>query len=122
MNSPNVNALQKEGVPIKLVIPSEKAIVTVDVITVLKGTKKRDAAIKFVDFALSPEVQGKIATTFGAPPTNTRAVLPEDFRSRPGIFDTQEKRAAQAYFMDEEQRAKMLDTWRERFRRDIMGR
>ena len=122
MNSPNVNALQKEGVPVKLVIPVEKAIVTVDVITILKGTKKKDAAIRFVDFALSPEVQGKIATTFGATPTNTRAVLPDEFRARPGIFDTKEKWATQAYMVNEEQRAKMLDTWKERFQRDIMAK
>jgi putative spermidine/putrescine transport system substrate-binding protein len=122
MNSPNVNALQKEGVPVTLVIPKEKAIVTVDVITVLRGTKKKDAAIRFVDFALSPDVQGKIGMAFGATPTSTKAVLSEEFRNRPGVFDTKEKWAAQAHIVNDEQRAKMLDAWKERFQRDIMAR
>lgn len=122
MNSPNVNALQKEGVPVRLVIPREKAIVTVDVITVLKGTKKREAALKFVDFALSPEAQGKLGMSYGATPTNTKAVLTEEFRNRPGIFDTKEKWATQAYMVNDEQRAKMLDAWKERFQRDIMAK
>lgn len=122
MNSPNINALQKEGVPVKLVIPREKAIVTVDVITVLKGTKKKDAAVKFVDFALSPEVQGKIAMAYGATPTSTKAVLSQEFRNRPGVFDTKEKWATQAHIVNDDQRAKMLDAWKERFQRDVMSK
>lgn len=121
LNSPNIYRLQKEGVPVKLVLPRERAIVTMDVVTILKGTKQKDAALQYVDFLLSPEVQGAIAAEFSATPLNLKAKIPSDLRGKPGIFETREDWERYAYVMNDEQRAKMLDTWKERFRRDIMS-
>jgi putative spermidine/putrescine transport system substrate-binding protein len=121
LNSPNIYTLQKEGLPVKLVIPREKAIVNMDVAAILRGSRNRDAAVKFVDLLLSPEVQAKIAVGFGVTPMNPKAVLPEDLKAKPGVLDTAEKWAAGAYVIDDAQRATMLDTWKERFRRDVMA-
>jgi putative spermidine/putrescine transport system substrate-binding protein len=120
MNSPNIFRLEQEGVPVKLVIPKEKAIVTMDVVTILKGTKNIDAAHKYIDILLSPEAQAKIAIGFNGTPMNPQAPLPKEVVERPGIFTKPEQWATQAYIMDEAQRANMLDVWKERFRRDIM--
>lgn len=122
LNSPNIYTLQREGLPVKLVVPKEKAMVNMDVVGILRGTRNRDAAAKFVDLLLSPDVQAKIAVGFGVTPMNPKAVLPEDLKAKPGVLDTPEKWAAGAYVMDDAQRAKMLDAWKERFRRDIMAK
>lgn len=120
MNSPNIFRLQKEGVPVKLLIPKEKAIVTTDAVTIMKGTKKLQAAHQFIDILLSPEAQGEIAMGFNVPPMNPKAILPKEAIERAGIFTKPEEWAGKAYIIDDEQRAKMLDTWKEKFRRDIM--
>jgi len=120
MNSPNIFSVQKEGVPVAMVIPKEKAIVTTDAVTVMKGTKKLEAAHQFIDILFSPEAQAGIAMGFNVPPMNPKAVIPKEIAERPGIFTKPEDWAGKAYLIDDGQRAKMLDTWREKFRRDIM--
>jgi putative spermidine/putrescine transport system substrate-binding protein len=120
MNSPNIFSLQKEGLPVQMVIPKEKAIVTTDAITILKGRKKLEVAHQFVDVLLSPEAQAGIAMGFNVPPMNPKAPIPKEIAERPGIFTKTEDWAGKAYIIDDEQRAKMLDSWREKFRRDIM--
>ncbi len=120
MNSPNIFRLQKEGVPVKLVIPKEKAIVTTDAVTIMKGTKKLEAAHQFIDILLSPEAQAEIVMGFNVPPMNPKAAIPKEVMERPGIFTKPEDWAGKAYIVDDEQRAKLLDVWREKFRRDIM--
>lgn len=119
-NSPNIFRLQQEGIPMRLVIPKEKAIVNLDVITILKGTKKLAAAHQYIDLLLSPEAQATIATGFNGAPMNPKAPLPKEVVERPGIFTKPEQWATQGYIIDETQRANMLDTWKEKFRRDIM--
>ncbi len=120
INSPNIFRLQQEGLPLKLVIPKEKAIMNMDVITILKGTKNLDAAHQYIDILLSPEAQATIAVGFNGTPMNPKAPLPKEVAERPGIFTKPEQWAAQAYIIDEMQRATMLDAWKEKFRRDIM--
>jgi len=120
MNSPNIFRLQKEGVPVGFVIPKEKAIVTTDAVTIMKGTKKLEAAHQFIDMLFSPEAQAEIVMGFNVPPMNPKAVIPKEVMERPGIFTKPEDWAGKAYIIDDAQRAKMLDTWREKFRRDIM--
>ena len=120
MNSPNIFSLQKEGIPIKLVIPKEKAIVNMDVITILKGTKKVDAAHQYIDILLSPDAQAAIAAGFSGAPMNPKAPLPKEVAERPGIFTKPDQWTSQGYIIDEAQRASLLDTWKEKFRRDVM--
>jgi len=120
MNSPNIFRLQQEGIPVKLVIPKEKAIMNMDVVTILKGTKKLEEALQYIDILLSPEAQATIAIGFNGTPMNANAPLPKEVAERPGIFTKPEQWATQAYIIDEAQRATMLDTWKEKFRRDVM--
>jgi spermidine/putrescine transport system substrate-binding protein len=54
--------LRQSGVPVDTVIPSEGGIQWTESLSIVKGTKKRDLARKFIQYTVSPEGQVKMAT------------------------------------------------------------
>lgn len=65
--------MKKNGQPIQYVIPKEGAIGWIDNWAIVKGTKKSDLALKFIDFMLSPEFQTNWAKSGGPNPANIQA-------------------------------------------------
>src|SRR5207237_5662064 len=59
--SMNAHFMAGEGVPIKLAIPKEGAILGIDTIAIMQGSKKTDLAYKFINTALDPQVQAEVA-------------------------------------------------------------
>jgi putative spermidine/putrescine transport system substrate-binding protein len=110
-----------QGVPIKVVIPKEGAVLGVDTMGIMKGSTKADLAYKFMDIALSPEVQAKIVAYKKASPVVDNAkVSPED-AALPGVFTTKQQWDTQAIVIDDKLRAEKTAEWRKWFTENIMN-
>ena len=59
--SMNAHFMAGEGVPITVVIPKEGAILGIDTVAILKGTKKAELAYKFINTVLDPAIQAEVA-------------------------------------------------------------
>ncbi len=115
--------LQEQGVPVKLVSPKDVGgIVGIDTVGVMTGTKKAEAAHRFINFALSREVQEQLVRAFKAGPVNASAVVPANLRGQPGVFTSPQEWKERAYIMDDEVRAKTLPAWKEWFNANIVAK
>jgi putative spermidine/putrescine transport system substrate-binding protein len=121
MLSVNAYHLQEQGIPVKVVQPTDyPGIVGIDTMAVMAGTKKSDAAHKFIDLALSREVQAELVKALRAGPVNLGAPVPANLRGQPGIFATTAEWKERGYIMNDEARAKNLPGWREWFTANIV--
>jgi putrescine transport system substrate-binding protein len=75
------------GQPVEFVIPNEGATLFIDSLTILKSSQHQDAAYRFIDYLLRPDVIAKITVATLYPNANAAAIelLPESLRNRPGI-------------------------------------
>lgn len=80
--SPTSNAraslLRNKGAPVSFIYPSDGAGAWLVYLDVPKGTPRRNLAMKFLDFVLSPAVQAKLAVTAQMGPVNTKVKLPAE--------------------------------------------
>ena len=114
--SANAIHVMRQGIKVNLVNPTDVGGITgIDSVGIMKGTKKLDLAYKFVDIALSKEAQEQIVRTLGVGPTNHLAGVPPELKGVAGVFTSPEEWTKYAYIMDDEQRAKALDAWKEWF-------
>jgi len=110
-----------QGVPIKVAMPKEGAVLGVDTMGIMKGTAKSDLAHKFMNIALSPDVQAKIVAAKKASPVIDDAkVSPED-AALPGVFTTKQQWDTQAIVIDDKLRAEKTAEWRKWFTENIMN-
>ena len=121
MLSMNAYYMMGQGVPIKLVIPKEGGVLGVDTIAINKGSKHRDLAYKFIDAALDPDVQAKIAETKKGSPTVTNAKLSAETAALPGVFTTAKQWSTQIN-IDAKMRAEKTAEWRKWFTENIMAK
>jgi putative spermidine/putrescine transport system substrate-binding protein len=70
--------LQKRGLPVDWVAPSEGTPILDQVIQVTRGSKNKELAWKLIDAYLSPEVQLAFANELFFSPTNRTVKLPHD--------------------------------------------
>jgi putative spermidine/putrescine transport system substrate-binding protein len=70
--------LQKRGIPVDWVAPSEGTPILDQVIQVTRGSKNKELAWKLIDDYLSPEVQLAFATELFFSPTNRTVKVPAD--------------------------------------------
>lgn len=63
----------------EILLPAGQAYRQVELMGIVKGTKRRELAHKFLDFVLSPEVQSLLATTNVMFPVNSKAEVPDVF-------------------------------------------
>ena len=70
--------LQKRGIPVDWVGPSEGQPILDQVVQVTRGSKQKDLAWKLIDAYLSPEVQLAFATELFWSPTNKTVKVPAD--------------------------------------------
>src|ERR1700712_4948651 len=59
--SMNAYYMISQGVPITVTIPKEGAILGVDTVAIMKGSKKSELAYKFINALYDPEIQAAIA-------------------------------------------------------------
>lgn len=117
----NAYYMASQGVPIKVVIPKEGAVLGVDSMGIMKGTKKADLAYKFMNIALSPEVQSKIVALKKASPIIDNATVSPEDAKLPGVFTTKEQWSKQAIVIDDKFRAEETAAWRKWFTENMMN-
>lgn len=118
----NAYYMKGQDVPITVVIPKEGGVLGVDTVAINKGSKKTDLAYKFIDIALDPDVQAKIAALKKGSPTVTNAKVDPDTAKLPGVFTTAEQWRTQAINIDPKLRAEKTALWRKWFAETIMAR
>ena len=72
---PEIVALQKKGVPVEMVVPTEGVLAFEQSFNVLKNAPAKEEAYKYLDFILRPDVQETMAREFFTSPTNVRSRL-----------------------------------------------
>ena len=86
--SMNAHFMVREGVPIKVVIPKEGAILGIDTVAIMKGSKKVELAYKFINTVLDPAIQAEVAKLKKGSPVVSNAKLDPDIAKLPGVFST----------------------------------
>jgi putative spermidine/putrescine transport system substrate-binding protein len=119
--SMNAYYMQAQGVPIKLAIPKEGAVLGVDTMGITKGSTKAELAYKFINTALDPEVQAKIAELKKGSPVVDNAKVKPEIAALPGVFTTADQWAKQTLVIDAKLRAEKTGTWRKWFTENIMA-
>jgi putative spermidine/putrescine transport system substrate-binding protein len=119
MLSGNYYYLKDNGVAVAMAIPKEGAIAGVNCIGINAGTKKMDAALKFIDIAFRPEIQGALAKAMKLGPMTSNAQVPADIAALPGILTTTEQ-WSKTIVIDPKQRAALLPEWRTWFTENMV--
>ena len=119
--SMNAHHMMGQGVPIKLVIPKEGAVLGIDTIAIMKGSKKGDLAYKFINTVLDPEIQAEIAKLKKGSPAVTNAKLTPEIAKLPGVFTHRRAVEKQAIIIDHKLRAEKTAEWRKWFAENIMN-
>jgi putative spermidine/putrescine transport system substrate-binding protein len=119
--SMNAHYMAGQGVPIKLVIPKEGAVLGIDTIAIMKGAAKVDLAYKFINAMLDPKVQAEVARLKKGSPVVANASLDPEIAKLPGVFSTPEQWKSQAIVIDHKLRAEKTAEWRKWFAENIMN-
>ena len=119
--SMNAHYMASEGVPIRLVIPKEGAVLGIDTVAIMKGSKRRDLAYKFINVALDPQVQAEVAAFKKGSPMVTGASVDPAVASLPGVFTTPDQWSRQAIIIDHKLRAEKTAEWRKWFTENIIN-
>ena len=104
------NLLVRNGVPVKMVYP-KGWIATGNGHVILKNTKFYKEANRLINNLLDPELQVKLGTTFGYPPSNGIAKLPPEFEDMRVPQAAFERAAHLDYGIMTANSAKNLDRW-----------
>ncbi|MDH1731696.1 ABC transporter substrate-binding protein [Pseudomonas chengduensis] len=118
--SMNAYHMIEEGVDIKLAMPKEGAVLGVDAMGINKGSKHADLAYTFMNIALSPEVQAKIAEINRGSPVVTNATVDPEIAKLPGMLTTAEQWDA-TLNIDPKLRAEKTAEWRKWFSENVMA-
>ncbi|MDP0929986.1 polyamine ABC transporter substrate-binding protein [Paracoccus onubensis] len=119
--SMNAYHMQSEGLDVQLAIPEEGAVLGVDTMGINAGTEKQDLAYQFINAALDPEVQAKIAEIKKGSPVVSNAELPPELAELPGIFTTPEQWENQTLIIPDELRAEKTAEWRQWFSENMIA-
>jgi putative spermidine/putrescine transport system substrate-binding protein len=119
--SMNAHYMAGEGVPIQLVIPKEGAVLGIDTVAIMKGSKKAELAYKFISLTLDPQVQAEIAKFKKGSPVVANAKLDPAVAKLPGVFTTPDQWSRQAIIIDHKLRAEKTAEWRKWFAENIMN-
>ncbi|MBO0757670.1 MAG: ABC transporter substrate-binding protein, partial [Bradyrhizobiaceae bacterium] len=121
MLSMNAYYIQGQGVNVKLAIPKEGAVLGVDTVAIMKGSKKTELAYKFINALLDPDVQTQIATQKKGSPVVTNAKLDPELAKLPGVFTTAEQWNKEALVIDNKLRAEKTAEWRKWFTENVIN-
>jgi putative spermidine/putrescine transport system substrate-binding protein len=121
MLSMNAYYLQSEGVNVKLAIPKEGAVLGVDSVGIMAGSKKTELAYKFINALLDPDIQTQIATLKKGSPVVTNAKLDAATAKLPGVFTTPEQWNKEALVIDNKLRAEKTGEWRKWFTENVIS-
>jgi putative spermidine/putrescine transport system substrate-binding protein len=109
-----------QGVPITLAIPKEGAVLGVDTVAIMKGSKKAELAYKFINTLYDPEIQAEIAKLKKGSPAVLNAKIDPEIAKLPGVFTTAAQWKQQIN-IDAKLRAEKTAEWRKWFAENIMN-
>ena len=118
--SMNAYYMVSQGVPITLAIPKEGAVLGVDTVAIMKGSKKAELAYKFINILYDPEVQAEIAKIKKGSPAVLNAKIDPEIAKLPGVFTTAAQWKQQIN-IDAKMRAEKTAEWRKWFAENIMN-
>jgi putative spermidine/putrescine transport system substrate-binding protein len=121
MLSMNAYHIASQGVKLNVAIPKEGAVLGIDTIAIMKGSKKQDLAYKFINILLDPAVQAEIATLKKGSPVVTSAKLAPEVASLPGVFTTPDQWNKEALVIDHKLRAEKTGEWRKWFTENVIN-
>lgn len=86
--SGNIMQVHLENPHVNFIYPEPYAMMWIDCVAVPANAPHPDAAMRFIDFILSPEISAEISASLNYPPANTQAMklLPKEQRNNP-IFN-----------------------------------
>ncbi len=119
--SMNAHFMAAEGVPVQLVIPKEGAVLGIDTVAIMKGSKKADLAYKFINIALDSQVQAEVAKFKKGSPVVLDAKIDPAVAKLPGVFTSVDQWNKQAIIIDHKLRAEKTPEWRKWFAENIMN-
>src|SRR5229473_2680243 len=119
--SMNAHYMTGEGVPIALAIPKEGAVLGIDTVAIMKGSKHAELAYKFINVALDPQVQAEVAKFKKGSPVVVDAKVDPAIAKLPGVFTTVDQWSNQAIIIDHKLRAEKTAEWRKWFAENIMN-
>lgn len=118
--SMNAYYMISQGVPITLSIPKEGAVLGIDTVAIMKGSKKADLAYKFINTLYDPNIQAEIAKIKKGSPAVLNAKIDPDVAKLPGVFTTAAQWKQQIN-IDAKMRAEKTAEWRKWFAENIMN-
>jgi putative spermidine/putrescine transport system substrate-binding protein len=121
MLSMNAYHIASQGVNLTVAIPKEGAVLGVDTVGIMKGSKNADLAYKFINVLLDPEVQKEIATLKKGSPVVTNANLDPAVAKLPGVFTTPDQWNKEALVIDHKLRAEKTGEWRKWFTENVIN-
>lgn len=117
--TPRVFELQATGFSVDFLYPKEGAIYFVNYFDVVKGAPHPEAAQEFVNFLIGEEAQLGMAVEMLWGPINSRVKLPPDVARKVPSTPEQLKSLVR---IDTRAVSANLQTWTERWRREVEGR
>lgn len=121
MLSMNAYYIASQGVNVKLAIPKEGAVLGIDTVGIMKGSKNVELAYKFINVVLDPAVQAEIATLKKGSPVVTNAKLDPEVAKLPGVFTTAEQWNKEALVIDHKLRGEKTGEWRKWFTENVIN-
>jgi putative spermidine/putrescine transport system substrate-binding protein len=121
MLSMNAYYIASQGVNVKLAIPKEGAVLGIDTVAIMKGSKNAELAYKFINILLDPAVQTEIATFKKGSPVVSTATLSPDVAKLPGVFTTADQWSTEALVIDHKLRAEKTGEWRKWFTENVIN-
>lgn len=110
--SDRATTLARSGAPVAWTIPKEGAIVAEGTLSIAKGTKNLEAALRYVDFAISPEGQAAMTKYNLVSPVSAKAVLdPETAKAIPNGADAVKRARRPDWAKVNEHRGRWLERW-----------
>lgn len=109
-----------QGVPVTVTIPKEGAVIGVDTVAIMTGSKKTDLAYKFINALFDPAIQAQVAKLKKGSPAVLNAPLDPEIAKLPGVFTTAAQWKQQIN-IDAKLRAEKTAEWRKWFAENIMN-
>lgn len=112
ISSNMMHAEKQQGSPVEMVFPTEGCLASPAVAQVVKATRVKELAEKFIDYYLSPDAQLGWARDYNVSVFNSKANVPNEVKAR--IAD-------KVVFFDAGEVAKRRAGWVDRWTREIRG-
>jgi len=121
MLSMNAYYIASQGIKLNVAIPKEGAVLGIDTISIMKGTKNAELAYKFINVLLDPAVQAEIANLKKGSPVVSNAKLDPEVAKLPGVFTTPDQWSKEAMIIDHKLRAEKTGEWRKWFTENVIN-